>query len=103
MLGRKPQIDYRLVQRIELVQEALIWYDGTLGDVCRAVGVICALLQDPVPMLQRGITSLFLGIIQQRKFSYDRCGQVHGWVFQQINDSDGEFVALCRMWSVPGS
>jgi len=74
MLRRKPQIDYRLVQRVELVQEALIWYDGTLGDVCRAVNVICALLQDAVPMLQRGVTSLLLGIIQQWKLSYDRCG-----------------------------
>lgn len=52
--AREEEI-YRLVQRIEIIQEALIWYEGALGDEGRAVDEIRALLEDTVEMLQRVI------------------------------------------------
>ena len=63
-----------MVQRVEVVQEALVWYEGALGDEGRAVDEIRALLEDTVPMLQRGIgVRFFLVHFNQRKILRQRC------------------------------
>jgi len=67
-------IGARLVQRIEIIQEALVWYEGALGDEGRAVDEIRALLEDTVEM--------------------DRGAQVHGFVLQFIDDVDRELGTL---------
>ena len=53
---------YRLLQCVELVQEALVRYEGTLSDKCRAIDEVRALLKDTVPMLRREITSESLSV-----------------------------------------
>jgi hypothetical protein len=45
--------DYRLGQCIKLVQEALFRHERTLGNEGRAVDIICVMLKDTVPMLQK--------------------------------------------------
>ncbi len=45
--------NYRLGQCIELVQEALIRYERTLGNKGRTIHVVCSTLKNSVPMLQK--------------------------------------------------
>ncbi len=91
-----------MVQRIEIVQEALVWYERALGDKGRAVDEIRALLEDTVPMLQRGIcVRFFLVHTSIKGRSYDRGAQVHGLVLQFIDDVDRELGTLFRMRSEP--
>jgi hypothetical protein len=42
-----------LGQRIELVQEALIRYERTLGNKSRTIDIVCVFLKNTVPMLQK--------------------------------------------------
>lgn len=91
-----------MVQRIEIVQEALVWYEGALGDEGRAVDEIRALLEDTVEMLQRVIcVRFFLVHASIKRRSYDRGAQVHGLVLQFIDDVDRELGTLFRMRSEP--
>jgi hypothetical protein len=43
---------YRLIQRLEIIQEAVFWHYRALGNKCRAIGIVCMLLEKAVPMLQ---------------------------------------------------
>ena len=45
---------YRLVDRLELVEEAVSRNDGTLGNKCRTIDVVGVLLEKAVPVLWRG-------------------------------------------------
>jgi hypothetical protein len=45
--------NYRLGQCIELVQEALIRYERTLGNKGRTIDIVCVMLKNTVPMLQK--------------------------------------------------
>jgi hypothetical protein len=48
------KVSYRLVDRLELVEETVSWYDGTLGNECRAIDVVGVLLEKAVPVLWKG-------------------------------------------------
>ena len=84
--------NYRLAECIEIIQKALIRYDRTLGNEGRTVGIICVMLKDTVPMLQKEMHD-FLGTLQQGR-SYDRGGQIQRCISQLIGDGDFEFLAL---------
>lgn len=43
---------YHLMWDCEVVQEALLWYNWTLGDKRRTIGVVGPLLEEAMPMLQ---------------------------------------------------
>jgi len=45
---------YRLVDRLELVEEAVSWNDGALGNERRAIDVVGVLLEKAVPVLWKG-------------------------------------------------
>jgi hypothetical protein len=42
---------YRLVRDRKVIREAFVWYNGTLGDISRTIGVVGVLLGDAMPML----------------------------------------------------
>ena len=48
------KVSYRLVDRLELVEEAVSWNDGTLSNECRAIDVVGMLLEKAVPVLWKG-------------------------------------------------
>lgn len=84
MLQAKEE-NYRLLQRVEFVQEALIRYEGALGDECRPVDEIRALLKYTVPMLRGGITSKwYIRFFDNRKENLrQRCP--HPWMYHINN------------------
>ena len=51
---RHEQGKYRLVRDRKIIREAFVWYNGTLGDKRRTIGVVGVLLEDTMPMLQGG-------------------------------------------------
>lgn len=81
-----------MVECIEFIQKALIRYDRTLGNEGRTVGIICAMLKDTVPMLQKEIMTFLENCNKGR--SYDRGGQIQRCIGQLIDDVDFEFLAL---------
>ena len=42
---------YRLVRDRKVIRKAFVWYNGTLGNKRRTVGVVGVLLEDAMPML----------------------------------------------------
>jgi hypothetical protein len=42
---------YRLVQDRKVIRKAFVWYNGTLSDKRRTIGVVGVLLEDAMPML----------------------------------------------------
>jgi hypothetical protein len=42
---------YILVRDRKVIRKAFVWYNGTLGDISRTIGVVGVLLEDAVPML----------------------------------------------------
>ena len=48
------KVSYRLVDRLELVEEAVSWNDGALGNESRAIDVVGVLLEKAVPVLWKG-------------------------------------------------
>jgi hypothetical protein len=42
---------YRLFRDRKIIREAFVWYNGTLGDKRRTIGVVSVLLEDAMPML----------------------------------------------------
>jgi hypothetical protein len=42
---------YRLVWDRKGIREAFVWYNGTLGDKRRTIGIVGVLLEDAMPML----------------------------------------------------
>jgi len=43
---------YHLMRDCKVVQEAFLWYNWTLGDKRRTIGVVGSLLEEAMPMLQ---------------------------------------------------
>jgi hypothetical protein len=43
--------DYILVRDRKVIRKAFVWYNGTLGDISRTIGVVGVLLEDAMPML----------------------------------------------------
>jgi hypothetical protein len=42
---------YRLVRDRKVIRKAFVWYNGTLGDTDRTIGVVGVPLEDAMPML----------------------------------------------------
>ena len=42
---------YILVRDREVIRKTFVWYNGTLGDISRTIGVVGVLLEDAMPML----------------------------------------------------
>jgi len=43
--------NYILVRDGKVIRKTFVWYNGTLGDISRAIGVVGVLLEDAMPML----------------------------------------------------
>jgi hypothetical protein len=43
--------NYILVWDRKVIRKTFVWYNGTLGDISRTIGVVGMLLEDPMPML----------------------------------------------------
>ena len=43
--------NYILVRNREVIHKAFVWYNGTLCDISRTIGVVGVLLEDAMPML----------------------------------------------------
>jgi hypothetical protein len=50
------KVSYRLVDRLELVEETVSWNNGALGNECRAIDVVGVLLEKAVPVLWKGVS-----------------------------------------------
>ena len=51
---RYEQREYRLVRDCKVIRKAFIWYNGTLCDIGRTIGVVGVFLEDAMPVLLRG-------------------------------------------------
>jgi hypothetical protein len=43
--------NYILVRDRKVIRKTFVWYNGTLGDISRTIGVVGVLLEDAMPML----------------------------------------------------
>jgi hypothetical protein len=74
--------NYRLVRDRKVIHEAFVWYNGTLGDISRTIGVVGVLLEDAMPMLGGG--DMKVPNTSQKKRPYNRSFQVQGVVRESI-------------------
>lgn len=42
---------YILIRDRKVIRKTFVWYNGTLGDISRTIGVVGVLLEDAMPML----------------------------------------------------
>jgi hypothetical protein len=42
---------YILIRDRKVIRKTLVWYNGTLGDISRTIGIVSVLLEDAMPML----------------------------------------------------
>jgi len=52
-----PKVSYRLIQRLELVEEAVSWNDRALSNECGTINVVCVLLEQAVPVLGKDVSA----------------------------------------------
>ena len=85
-----------MVRDRKVVQKTFVWYNGTLSDVSRTIGVVGVLLEDAMPMLQVGHISKVPNPSPVERF-YNRGCQVQGIVVEFIGNLYLEPVTL---WNV---